>query len=45
MNSAQKQQYSSYVYTKTMNIPRIIWINKTWTMKKVHEEIFNFFRP
>jgi len=27
-----------------MNIPRIVWINKNWSLRKVHYEIFNFFK-
>lgn len=40
----QKNQYSSYMSIKSNNIPRIIWINKRWTLKQVHQEVFRFFR-
>lgn len=29
---------------KYINIPRLTWINKNWTMKQVHHEIFNFLK-
>lgn len=44
MMMGQKNQYSSYMSIKTNNIPRIIWINKRWTLKQVHQEVFRFFR-
>lgn len=39
-----KNQYSSYITIKHINIPRLAWVNKNWTLKQVHHEIFNFFK-
>ena len=44
MMTAQRNQYSSYVTIKPNNIPRIMWINKNWSLYEVHLEVFRFFR-
>lgn len=37
--------YSSYYTTyKSFVVPRVLWLNKKWTMKEVHYKIFSFFR-
>jgi hypothetical protein len=43
MMQVQKQSYSTYTVSKTFNIPRIVWVNKKWTLKQVHLEIFKFY--
>jgi hypothetical protein len=40
----QKNQYSSYIQIKHNNIPRIMWINKNWSLQRVHLEVFKFYR-
>ncbi len=29
---------------KHINIPRLAWVNKNWTLKQVHHEMFNFIK-
>ena len=29
---------------KFINIPRIMWMEKSWTLKQVHLEVFSFFK-
>lgn len=29
---------------KTISIPRIIWVNKSWSCKQIHHEIYKFFQ-
>ena len=40
-----KPYYSSYTKFNAFTIPRIMWINKKWTFKQVHHEIFKYLRP
>jgi len=44
MLQPQKNQYSYYIQVKPFIIPRIMWINKNWTLMEVHHEVFKFFR-
>jgi hypothetical protein len=29
---------------KAFTLPRLFWVNKNWTMKKVHLEVFKFIK-
>jgi hypothetical protein len=40
----QKAQYSYHTSIKPFNIPRIMWMNKNWTLLEVHHQVFKFFR-
>lgn len=44
MMTPQRNQYSSYVTIKASNIPRLVWLNKNWSLHQVHLEVFRFFR-
>lgn len=46
VNQAQltKQQMSVTRYKKESMLPRLMWINKSLTLKQVHHQVFRYFR-
>lgn len=44
MVQPQRNSYSSYTILKPINIPRVLWLNKTLSLYQIHLEVFRFFR-
>jgi len=44
MKQSERGQYSRYTMTRNKNIPRIMWVNRNWTLQELHFQIFVFFR-
>ena len=40
----QKSQYSSFNSLIFVNIPRVMWVNKNWSLKQLHFEIYKFMK-
>jgi len=40
----QKSTYSYYVQIKAFMIPRVLWVNQSWTCRQVHHEVFKSMR-
>ena len=45
MCTLEKQSnYYGNKYRQKKTLPRMLWINKSWTLEKLHYEVFDYFR-